>query len=154
LTQNAPLVVFGSFNERMYLQETGARSCYIPASFPGAVIRRHVGTPFMGYSGATYLLQEICNALFDTLFHILPLGTDLDHAEATLSKIAGALEWNEDASHTLDACVEGFPVLARISAAKRLRDLTEQNARDAGETIITADLVKSAFRRISDARAA
>ena len=29
-----PLVLFGSYNERMYLAESGRRAIYIPASFP------------------------------------------------------------------------------------------------------------------------
>ncbi len=128
-----PLVMFGSYNERLYLAEAGARAVYIPASFPGAIIRRHTGTPFMGYSGATYITQEVCNAMFDALFHILPLATDMDRVEATPSRYRREMEWSDEARARLDELIESAPVIVRISAAKRLRDAAEREARRLGE---------------------
>jgi chlorophyllide a reductase subunit Z len=152
-----PLILFGSFNERMYAAEVNARCTYIAASFPGAIIRRHTGTPFMGYSGATYVVQEVCNALFDALFHILPLGTDLDRVEATPARAVAANEtqrWEDAAQRLLADLVAAEPVLVQISAAKRLRDRAERDARRAGEITVTAARVEGAREALRQGEAA
>jgi len=140
--EQTPLILFGSYNERMYLAEIGARAAYIPASFPGTIIRRHTGTPFMGYGGAAYLVQEVCNALFDALFHILPLGSDLDRVDPTPARVYEELTWTDEAKAALDADLESQPILVRISAAKRLRDAAEQAARKAGESSVTLERLR------------
>ena len=147
IKETPPLIMFGSFNERMYLAESGARAMYIPASFPGAIIRRHTGTPFMGYSGAVYIVQEICNALFDALFNILPLAGDLDKVDATPSRLHHELRWTDEAQQALADLVNAEPVLVRISAAKRLRDAAERDARQAGADHVGIERLPSTVRR-------
>ncbi len=152
--EKTPLILFGSYNERMYLSEIGSRCMYIPASFPGAIIRRHTGTPFMGYAGATYLVQEVCNALFDALFNILPLASDMDQVEATPARGERALAWDVAAEAALQELVDAEPVLVRISAAKRLRDSAERRARSAGAAKVTLDAVRALDGSRSGGRAA
>ncbi len=148
--EKPPLVMFGSYNERMYLAETGSKASYIPSSFPGAIIRRHTGTPFMGYAGATYIIQEFCNGLFDALFFILPLGSDMDKVDASLTRTyrSNSLPWDQDAQKLVADYIKTRPVLVQISAAKEMRDRVEQEAEKAGEERITAGRVKSSCKEI------
>ena len=150
LKTKPPLVLYGSYNERLYAAELGSRCMYIPASFPGSIIRRHTGTPFMGYAGATYIIQEYCNALFDALFHILPLSTDMDRVDPTPAKAAewNADPWDDAALALLDEYVEAEPFLVRISAAKRLRDRVERDAREAREGRVSADRVRQSVAQM------
>jgi chlorophyllide a reductase subunit Z len=92
-------------------------------------------------------VQEVCNALFDMLFHILPLGSQMDAASATPTRLRRELPWDEDAEKLLADLVAREPVLTRISVARRLRDEFEHAALAANEGRVTAARISETRRQ-------
>jgi len=97
-------------------------------------------------------VQEVCNALFDALFHILPLATDLDKVEATPARLHREMRWSEQALARLEEIVEASPVLVRISAAKRIRDAAERVTRELGKDRVDLSDVERARSALLEAR--
>lgn len=151
LHQNAPAFVFGSINEKIYLSEAGAKHTnFIPAAFPGSVVRRAVGTPFMGYRGAVYLVQEIVNRLYEVLFNFLPLdaaysSNGVNGASSPPAIQPGNLPWQLEAKARLDAALDKIPFLSRISASRELQMQVESLAQAEKLAEVTPEMVEKAL---------
>ena len=92
-------------------------------------------------------INALARIVAKPLFHILPLSTQLDMAEATPSRLATEIGWDDEAKAALDALVEREPVLVRISAAKRLRDAAERAARAAGDDTVSTQILEQALQQ-------
>ena len=160
LHAKAPAFVFGSINEKMYLAEVNARAThYLPATFPGPVVRRTTGTPFMGYAGAANIMQELVNRFYEMVFNFLPLeavrpatpdrgpqsGGGPPPVVAGGPSSAETLPWTKEAAERLNIAIEQVPFLARISASRSLRLAAEQAARTRGASEVTLALVEAAI---------
>ncbi len=151
----APTFLFGSINERIYLSEAAAsHTNFVPAAFPGPTVRRAVGTPYMGYRGAVYVLQEIVNRLYDTLFHFLPVDGAYAAARNNASPsngqtqprgAPGNMPWTPEARAALDTALAKLPFLSQISASRQLQMQVEELAAKSDSSEVTADLVKRAL---------
>lgn len=144
----SPMLVFGSINERMIIAQEKLPSRFYQASFPGAVVRRATGTPFVGYAGAVWLLQTVCEVLFDTLFANLPTSyappqkatkptAELlgDAPGVTLESGKGqnsVLSWSDEAKALAEKTTKRVPFFVRVSVTKKLRSEAEALARERG----------------------
>jgi chlorophyllide a reductase subunit Z len=153
LHKSPPGFVFGSINEKIYLSEGGKRQTnFIAAAFPGPVVRRSVGTPFMGFRGTVHVIQDMVNMLYETLFNFLPLDSAYTAqnggAPARTSATApGNLLWTTDAKAALDAALEKMPFIARISASRELQMRVESAARQRGMKEVDAALAREVLEQ-------
>jgi chlorophyllide a reductase subunit Z len=140
LHAGAPSFLFGSITEKIYLSEAGSRfTNFIPAAFPGPIVRRSMGTPFMGYRGTVHLIQEIVNRLYEALFNVLPVDAAYTQGRGPGGPGGGpptprsgaqpSLPWQPAAKAMLDAALEKYHFLTRISASQELQTAAESYAR-------------------------
>jgi chlorophyllide a reductase subunit Z len=146
----SPMIVFGSINERMIVAQERLPSLFLQCSFPGAVVRRATGTPFVGYAGAVWLLQCVCEALFDVLFANLPTSAappekaavptrDLMR-DATVAVQSGkgqnsVVTWTDEAKTLTEVTLKRVPFFVRVSVNKKLRSEAEKIARERGVAV-------------------
>lgn len=173
LHTRAPAFVFGSINEKIYLAEANAKSSFlIPATFPGPVVRRTTGTPYMGYAGTAFIMQELINRLYEIVFNFLPvelvkgsgapMGPGGPPAGAPPTAATGgppaangappasqgtAIPWAKAAAERLNQAVETLPYLARISASRTIRQTAEQLARARGLNEVSLEVAEVAIRQ-------
>jgi len=142
----SPMLVFGSINERMIIAQEKLPSRFYQASFPGAVVRRATGTPYVGYAGAVWLLQVVCEILFDTLFANLPTSYAppqqaakptaeiLREAHGIVAEAGkgqnSALVWTDEAKAVAEKAIKRVPFFVRVSVTKKLRSEAERLARN------------------------
>lgn len=154
LHKSPPSFVFGSINEKIYLSEGGKRqTSFIPAAFPGPVVRRSIGTPFMGFRGTVYVIQEMVNMLYETLFNFLPLDSAYAAqnggapARPAPNPPTGIFVWTPDAKAVLDVALEKMPFIARISASRELQMRVEAAAQQRGLKEIDAALAREVLEK-------
>ena len=160
----SPMLIFGSINERMIIAQEKLPSRFYQASFPGAVVRRATGTPYVGYAGAVWLLQIVCEILFDTLFANLPTSyappqkalkptaeimRDGQDAAADGGKGQNSvIAWTDDAKALSEKTVKRVPFFVRVSVTKKLRAEAEKLARERGGPVDVAivEEITAAYR--------
>ncbi|MCG8375452.1 MAG: chlorophyllide a reductase subunit Z [Chlorobiales bacterium] len=133
-----PQFMFGRIVDKIYLAEIDANTRFIPAGFPGPIVRRALGTPFMGHSGAVYLIQEIVNALYETLFTFLPITRKSAQVEEPTRKIS----WTQEANAVLETIVANAPFISQISFGRELKKKAEALAAKQGKDTVTPDLLQ------------
>jgi chlorophyllide a reductase subunit Z len=161
----SPMLVFGSINERMIIAQEHLPSRFSQVSFPGAVVRRATGTPFIGYAGAVWVLQLVCETLFDVLFANLPTSAvppvraesptrDLlaDAPAIVASEGKGrnsVVDWTDDGKAQAETILKRVPFFVRVSVNKKLRAEAEKLARERGCSVDRSivDEVTAAFAR-------
>jgi chlorophyllide a reductase subunit Z len=138
IAKSQPQFLFGRMPDKIYLAEADAKSRFIPAGFPGPIVRRALGTPFMGHSGVVWMVQEIVNALYDMLFNFLPI----TRRQPASAAPAQPLKWTPEANAILEEIVKKAPFISQISFGRELKRKAEALATSRGADTVTPDLLK------------
>ena len=139
IMQMQPQFLFGRMPDKIYLAEIDARTRFIPAGFPGPIVRRALGTPFMGHSGAVWIIQEIVNALYDILFAFLPITKRQTGPAQPPVRIA----WTAEANALLEEIVRKAPFISQISFGRELKQKAEAHAVKLGKDTVTPDVLEA-----------
>ena len=149
LKTTPPLVLFGSSNERIYAVEQKARCIFVPSLVPRRdhqAQHRHAVHGLRGrhLPGAGILQRAVRRPVRHAAARHGELDRDrgdtfAPHRGDTGPSRSNLVRWESDATAELARHLEREPFLVRISAAKKLRERIEHDAREAQETRVTLE---------------
>jgi len=146
VAEKTPLVLYGSYNERIYLAEIGGggmmKTTFIPASFPAAhhPARAHGHAIPWAMPVRLTSSRSFATPCLMRCFTSCPWAPSWTASRPHRGRAASTetLAWEPQAHALLEELLEAQPVLVRISAAKQMRDRAERDARETGRAGVEA----------------
>jgi len=141
--ETSPLLIMGNFYDLKVSKDLGFLN-FLFADIPTISFLATENGPFMGFRGATHLIQQVVNQVYINLFIETKGGME--------EKISlGDVKWNTSAEEALRKIAEVIPHFIRTKSVKKLQKKAEERALRA-HSEVTVEILKTVAEEYTPTR--